>query len=79
MTKHLSEKIRGAGRDLNLFGGYEELEALLEEAASRLEALEFRNLHLNVLLKHIRDMNRELGTSMRDVADLLADSIIEVI
>lgn len=79
MTRFISERLRTEGRQLNAFGGYDELQKLLDEAALRLEHLEYRNLHLNAILAHVRDMNRDLGDSMSGVADMLGDAIEEVI
>lgn len=79
MTKFLSERLRTEGQQINAFGGYEDLQLLLDEAAFRLERLEYRNIHLNAILAHVRDMNRELGLSMSGVASMLSEAIEEVI
>lgn len=75
-TPFLSERLRGEGKALNAFGGYEELQQLLDEAADRLEYLEYRRLHMNSLVAQIRDMNRDLGHSMSAIADQLTEIVI---
>lgn len=79
MTKFLSERLRAEGRQINAFGGYNDLQELLDETASRLEYLEYRNIHLNAILAHVRDMNRELGLSMSGVASMLSEAVEEVL
>lgn len=75
MNQFLSERLRKEGREINAFGGYEQLQQLLEEAANRLEELEFRRLQSNAILTQIRDMNRDIGATMTKTADLLANAI----
>lgn len=75
MNQFLSERLRREGREINAFGGYDQLQQLLEEAANRLEELEFRRLQSNAILTQIRDMNRDIGATMTKTADLLANAI----
>lgn len=75
MTQFLPDRLRKEGREINAFGGYDELQQLLEEAASRLDELEFRRLQSNALLTQLRDMNRDIGATMTKTADLLANAI----
>lgn len=79
MTRFLSERLRAEGKDLNIFGGYDELEKLLAEAAERLEYLEYKRLQANTLVAQLRDMNRDLASTMHKTADLLADAVEKVL
>lgn len=75
MTQFLSERLRKEGREINAFGGYDELQQLLDEAALRLEDLEYKRLQSNVLLVQLRDMTRDVGATLTKTADLLANAI----
>jgi hypothetical protein len=75
MTQFLSERLRKEGREINAFGGYDELQQLLDEAALRLEDLEYKRLQSNVLLVQLRDMTRDVGTTLTKTADLLSNAI----
>lgn len=75
MTQFLPDKLRQEAREINAFGGYDDLQRLLEEAAHRIDELEFRRLQTNVLLRNIRDMSRDIGATLGKTADLIGNAV----
>lgn len=79
MSGWLPDRLRHEAKQINTFGGFEEVQQLLEDAARRIDELEFRRLQTNVILAQLRDMHRDLGATMNKTADLVANSVEAII
>jgi hypothetical protein len=79
MSRFLVDRLRQEAKQINTFGGFDEVQQLLEEAAQRIDELEYRRLQTNVILGQLRDMHRDLGATMNKTADLVGNTVEAII
>lgn len=70
---NIPDKLREIGKLYNAFGGSDDLERVMLEAAATLEYYEVRLLQMNRIVSQIQELNETVGRTLVDVAGMMTE------